>query len=48
MAKKETKIYKNVWKPEAEDVAKKFGFIRTEDVVRKNVQKKPVSQIEQI
>lgn len=48
MAKKETKIYKNVWKPEAEDVAKKFGFIRTEDVVRKNIQKKPVSQIEQI
>lgn len=48
MPKKETKIYKNVWKPGAENAAKKFGFIRTEDVVRKNVVKSKTSVIEQI
>lgn len=48
MAKKETRIYKNFWKPGTEDVAKKFGFIRPEDVVRKKVQKQPTPIIEQI
>ena len=48
MANKITKVYKNVWKPEAEDAAKKFGFIRTEDVIRKNVERKPTSKIDQI
>lgn len=48
MSKKETRIYKNVWKPGAEDAAKKFGFIKTEDVVRKNVDKSSTPLIEQI
>lgn len=39
MSKKETRIYKSVWKPGAENAAKKFGFIRTEDVVKKTVKK---------
>ena len=28
MSKKETRIYKSVWKPGAENAAKKFGFIK--------------------
>lgn len=46
MSKKETKIYKNVWKPGTEKVIKKFGFITTEDLVKK--QTKPTPLIEQI
>lgn len=48
MPNKETRIYKNVWKPGAEDAAKKFGFVSPEDIVRKNVQRKPTSKIDQI
>ncbi len=35
MSKKETKVYKTIWKKGADEAAKKFGFIRPEDVVRK-------------
>jgi hypothetical protein len=48
MSKKETRIYKSVWKPGAEDAAKKFGFVSPEEIVRKNVPSKSTPLIEQI
>ena len=48
MSKRETRIYKNVWKPGAEDAAKKFGFVSPEEIVRKDVTSKPTPLIEQI
>ena len=48
MSKKETKVYKTIWKKGADEAAKKFGFIRPEDVIRKNVQRTPTSKIDQI
>ena len=45
MSKKETRIYKNGWKPEAEEAAKKFGFMTTSDVVRKNISTSTIEQI---
>lgn len=47
MSKKVTRIYKNVWKPGAEDAAKKFGFIKAEDLVHKKT-KSDTPIIEQI
>lgn len=47
MSKKVTRIYKNVWKPGAEDAAKKFGFIKAEDLVHKKI-KSDTPIIEQI
>lgn len=35
MSKKETRVHKTIWKKGADEAAKKFGFIRTEDIVRK-------------
>lgn len=47
MDKKVTRIYKNVWKPGAESAAKKFGFIKAEDLVHKKT-KPDTPIIEQI
>ena len=35
MSKKETRIYKNGWKPDAAEAAKKFGFVKSDDIVYK-------------
>ena len=45
MSKKVTRIYKNVWKPGAEDAAKKFGFIKAEEMLSKKYNIIKVSQI---
>jgi|TARA_B110000240_G_scaffold196454_1_gene248661 hypothetical protein len=45
MSKKETRIYKNGWKPDAAEAAKKFGFVKSDDIVYK---KRAPSTIDQI